>query len=259
MKNINRIRGHTQKRKPTVNVKNTIKEIHHNPLFPLISYLKENDILFVVIQDEFTKHIQAYEFYFRSVERFLKNMSISRRWENNCKYVLKYRGKYSKQQKVISEKHKKVKFYLELDFFNCIIYARILMDRTISLARYFIDEKIFPSFTSFNDHKKYFLKQKNIYGKHEDYAKYIREKTEWFDVPLKVIRDKFLVHAGPKHMQIFGWPDTFNLDLIVQPISQKQDSQNEIIIINIVNLAGEIKIFLTWFAQYGLKYLKKSS
>lgn len=241
---INQIRGHTQKRKPTVNIKNTIKEIRHNPLFPLISYLKGNDILFVTIQDEFTKHIQTYEFYFRSVERFLKNMSISRRWENNCKYVLKYGGKYSKQQKLISEKHKKVKFYLELDFFNCIIYARILMDRTISLARYFIDEKILPSFTSFNDHNKYFLKQKNIYGKHEDYAKYIREKTEWFDVPLKVIRDKFLVHAGPKHTQVFGWPDTFNLDLIVRPISQKQDSQNEIIIINIVNLAGEIKTFL---------------
>jgi hypothetical protein len=39
-----------------------------------------------------------------------------------------------------------------------------------------------PSHGSFSEHKKYFLKSDNIpYSPKEDYAKLVREGTDWFD------------------------------------------------------------------------------
>lgn len=153
------IKGHNIKNTRSINVKKELKNIRENPLIPLISYLSESEEKYIIyqIQDDLTKHIQIYSFYFLSIERFLKSMSVARRYNNSCYWKRKSREKYNEQEKRLAEKYKKIRPYLELDFFNSLIYARILLDRTISLSRYFIKEQKTPSFTSFNNHKKFLL------------------------------------------------------------------------------------------------------
>ena len=256
MKNKNWIKGHEWKGKAKINIKKQLHKIGIPPLGPLISYLRRDQSLTLMFQNEYTKHFQAYGFYYLSIERFLKSMSITRRWNNSCHWARRNAEKYTDQLKKIASQYNKVRPYLELDFFNCLIHARILLDRSISIRRYFINEKKLPSFTSYNHHKKFFTRMRKRYGKHEEYAKYVREKTAWFDVPLKLIRDKYLVHSGPKHLQIFGWPNTYELDLTILPIKNDEDSKREVIVISIIQLIEDIDVFLNWLCNYGLKSSK---
>ena len=69
------------------------------------------------------------------------------------------------------------------------------MDRIARVAQLVLGKYNIPS-SSFNEHKKFFLKPQNIpYHTNEDYAKLIREKTDWFDNFLKASRDKIMVHS----------------------------------------------------------------
>lgn len=85
--------------------------------------------------------------------------------------------------------------YLELDYESFFIYARILMDKLANVTRSFFRG---PSPQSFNKHKKYFFKEEYIpFDPDERYAKYIREKTDWFERTLKLPRDELIVHSLP--------------------------------------------------------------
>jgi hypothetical protein len=150
---------------------------------------------------------------------------------------------------------------LEFDFFNCLLHARILLDRTIALSRYFLKENNPPSFGSFSEQKKFFRRRKQPYGSHEEYADHIREKTDWFDMPLKIVRDKFLVHAGPKHMRVFGYPGRgreFGLTIVLpnSPNPDKPLERVKAIVVSIPELARDMESFLKWFCDYGLRMLK---
>ena len=64
------------------------------------------------------------------------------------------------------------------------------------MAQFMIGRDNIPSHVSFSDHKKYFLKAANIpYSPKEDYAKLVRESTDWFDNFLKASRDKIMIHS----------------------------------------------------------------
>jgi hypothetical protein len=133
----------------------------------------------------------------------------------------------------------------------------MLLDRTIALSRTFLKGANLPSFTSFNTQKKFFQRQKTPYGDFEEYAAYIREQTDWFDMSLKPVRDKFLVHQGPQHFRVFGYPSNgYELELmILVPNGNDPGKPLARVKVSIPQLARDIEQFLTWFCAYGLLVL----
>jgi hypothetical protein len=105
--------------------------------------------------------------------------------------------------------------FIEVDFVNCLIHARIVCDRCIGLARHFIRSHPSPSFNSFHDHKRFFTRLQHPYAPHEEYAQYFRNNTAWFDMPLKPVRDQFFVHQGPPHMRVLGYESDHDLQMLI--------------------------------------------
>lgn len=105
------------------------------------------------------------------------------------------------QLRVIADKYSEIAPYTELEIVNCLIHARILLDRLTALSSRFLTGGNRPSFKSFSDHKKFFLKLREPYGEHESHADYVRRGTSWFEMPLKEVRDNCAVHSAPKHMR----------------------------------------------------------
>lgn len=202
-----------------------------------------------------SKYEDAYYLYTKAMERALEQVSVLVRYRKGPHYVRKYGGSYGPRQKQLAEKWRKLHPFTGLDINTCILQTRILLDRTIGLSRAFLSGSRLPSFTSFNDHKKFFVRNPNALSRHKEYARYIVNKTDWFDTPLKVIRDKFIVHSGPKHVKALsiGWEsDDLSLDVfILEPKMSKS------VDINIWRLSYDIESFLKWFAKYGLLSMNK--
>lgn len=94
---------------------------------------------------------------------------------------------------------------LEVDYESFIIFANILFAKIALLVAsiLFEDKKRIIPAGSFHRHKKYFLDNSeefllegNIPGDiKKEYAKLIREKTEWYDLSLGLARDKLVAHG----------------------------------------------------------------
>jgi len=250
--------------KKRLNISLELKKFRKDPMKPFFKLLdKEQE--FTIFVDDIYRYREAYHFFYLSLTRFLTEMSITVRWNNGPCYVRKYGGKYSKSQRNLANKYNAISKYLAYDFFNCILHSRILMDKIIGLSRYFITNNHLPSFTSFNNHKNFFkkLKENNKeFGQFEDYAHYIREETDWFDIPLKIVRDKYLVHAGPKHMKFFGFPGIgheLSLLMILPAGNEEKKTLSKVncISVSIPQLANDIQKYLIWFSNYGINCLEK--
>jgi hypothetical protein len=250
--------GHTDIRE-RINVKKELKRLSYDPLEPLLREIETKD--FAILQDEFSRYRETYYFYYLSLDRFFHEMSIAARWSKGPYWVRRSGGKYTASERKLADEYNKISRFLEFDFFNCLLYARMLLDRTIALSRYFLKENNSPSFTSLNEHKKFFLRLKQPFGAHEEYAEYIRNQTTWFDMPLKFVRDKFLVHAGPKHMRIFGYPGgRYELGMMIMlPAGSDPNKPLErvkSINVSIPQLASDIEQFLTWFCNYAINAIE---
>jgi hypothetical protein len=212
-----------------------------------------------------SKYEEAYGLYTLAMERALEQISTTVRYRKGPDYVRKYGGKYGPRQRAIVAKYRKLHQFLELDITTCILHARILMDRCIALSRAFINGKQLPSFTSFNEHKKFFSKQENrsSLSEHSEYAHYIQGETDWFD-SIKFVRDKLIVHSGPKHWRFFGigWEGD---DLSVFFVLSDQNGRRELdaeprhIHLSVWRLSYEIEVFLTWFTRYAIRTLQAGS
>jgi len=85
--------------------------------------------------------------------------------------------------------------YLRIDYYDFLIYSRILMDKLAYLARLFHESKL-PS--SFHKQKDFLVRLENVpFKPDEEYADHVRKKTDWFDRSLKLPRDKLIVHGLP--------------------------------------------------------------
>jgi hypothetical protein len=68
------------------------------------------------------------------------------------------------------------------------------MDKLAHLANLFFKKQ----FRSFHKQKDFFLLPKNVpFKPDEEYASYVRERTNWFDRSLKLPRDELIVHGLP--------------------------------------------------------------
>lgn len=104
----------------------------------------------------------------------------------------------SNQELQLFKLRSSINTYLELDAESFFIFSKILMDRVISLTRYFFEgEAEQPSPTQFNDHRKFFL-EKEDWAKDPEYANYIRNETYWYKTLLMTPRDKFITHPQVK-------------------------------------------------------------
>jgi len=245
-----------------INIAAELKRLASDPLSPLLVKIrKEYKPGSFLFSDDISRYSDAYYFYYLSLERFLPPLGYAVRWEKGLRYIKGRGKKFTPSQKKLSEKYHATRRYLGYDFFNVLLHARILMDRIAGISRIFINNKNLPSFTSFSDHKKFFQKLPQPYGEHEEYARYIRENTTWFEMPLKEARDHFLVHQGPSHMLNFGYRDE-EWDIFVHIMIPKNRDNlaegSENIFISVPQLARDIEVFLHWFNTYGLKSLDKN-
>jgi len=236
-----------------INVNQELRRIRRDPLDSLLAKLDQEKVK--ILSDDFSRYREAYWFYYLSFSRYLPAMSAAARYSRGPYWVRRSGGRYTEAERKLAKKHREIAPYLEFDFVNVLIHSRILLDRTVALARCFLTGPKLPSFTSFNEHKQFFLKLKVAFGAHEEYAEYMRQNTQWFEVPLKVVRDKFVVHASPKHMRFLGYPaGEWELDLnIMIPDGENPEKPLEkmkVIRVNAVRLSLDIQRLLIWFASY---------
>jgi hypothetical protein len=239
------------------NIRNELRRIKHDPMGPFLIAL--GDDLDYFVSSDVTRYKDAYNYYYLAMRRYLQNMSVAARFRNGPHYTLKYGGKYTPYERKLASQYKELRPFLEFDMSNCLLHTRILLDRVAGLSRQFLTLPQTPSFTSFSDHKKFFERGKAPLGKHEEYARYIVEHTPWFEMPLKEVRDKFLVHAASKHMRFMGMPNDFEVELIIMLPNaappEKPFSKVKVITVNALRMSHDIEAFLTWFASYGTRIL----
>lgn len=240
-----------------INVRETLRGLSRDPLAGFLEAIGAETRV-IVVQSDASRYMETYQNYYLSLRRFLPAMSVAARWSRGPYYKVKYGGKYTPAERRLADAFNNVAPYLYLDFYNCLLWGRILLDRVTALARHFLTEPDRPSFTSFADHKKFFLKRQTPYGEHEAYAKYMREKTAWFEMPLKTVRDHYVVHSSPKHQRFFGYPGgNHELQLIlITPAGddpEKAFARVREITVGIPQMAAEIQTFLAWFARYGTR------
>jgi len=246
------------------NISKELARIRKDPLDHLLKALGYDGIQ--VVSNDLTRYVDAYWFYYLSMDRYVREMSIAARYSRGPHWVRKSGGKqrYTDSQRKLAKEYNGIAKFLEFDLANCLIHTRILLDRTIALSRQFLSLKRLPSFSSFNDHKKFFAKLSEPFGQDEGYAEYIRNNTDWFDMPIKTVRDKFVVHSAPKHMRFLGYPfGGFELDLnIILPDAgdgEKSFSKVKVIRVNVLRMSYDIEEFLKWFNEYGLRAIKDSA
>jgi hypothetical protein len=220
---------------------------------------------FAILSTEESRYREAYWFYYLAMRRYLENMSSTIRYRTA---VTDRRGRggripYTSSQRAAAIRYKASRPFLEFDMANCLMHARILLDRAIALSRSFLTESPLPSFTSFHDHKEFFTRRRLSISRHRDYANYMCDNTAWFDMPLKAVRDKFVVHASPQHFRFMGSPNSHQVDLVIMvPAGDNPAKPMEnvkAIVVNALRLSYEVETFLKWLADYGTAALKASS
>lgn len=237
-----------------LNVRKELKRIKQDPLEAFLDKAFPE----YRIGDARSIYEEAYYFYIRAMERAFEQVSTTVRYRKGPFYVRKYGGKYGPGQRKVANKWKKLRPFLELDINTCVLQTRILLDRTVALSRSFLVGGELPSFTSFSDHKKFFIKKPNAVPDNTEYADYMINDTDWFDISIKYLRDKFIVHAGPKHQKGFaiGWEGD-DLAMIISVADNR--SPTNLINFNAWRLSYDIEKYLTWFGAYGVKALDMKS
>ena len=236
------------------NVRRELARVKRDPMRPFFDHLGEGVNPFV--SSDISRYCDAYQMYFLAVRRFMTGMSVVTRYMNGAHYTRKYGGKYTPYEREIADKYREIAPYTEFDITNCLIHTRILLDRVSSLSRRFLRGGQLPSFTSFSDHKKFFQRLQAPYGAHEPYAQYLRDHTPWFEMPLKEVRDKFVVHSAPTHSRCVGLPNNWEVELIILRAEgkppEKPFAKTSPVIVNVLRMTHDIEIFLDWLCDYAI-------
>ena len=237
----------------TLNVKKEVRRFAKDPLEILLNNIQEMSSSFII--DDVGRYRQAFSWYQLSLKRCLEHISIRRRINSEIKYHPRNKN-YTQRQKQIVERYKIIGPYLELDYQNLIIHTCILLDRTIGLSRRFLKADKLPSFTSFNKHLTFFERNKGVLGKEfNEYEENIVKCSSWYRIPIKVLRDKYLMHSSERHMSFFGWGESiWDLEMLtVIPAKLGQEKifrKVKVISFSARRLARDLEQFLKWFSTY---------
>lgn len=80
-------------------------------------------------------------------------------------------------------------------------------------------------------------------------------ETDWFDMPVKAIRDKLLVHNPPKHFLFLGAPNDHDLKflfILTQERNHDLFGDAKWVSFSARRIAREIEEFLFWYNSYAL-------
>jgi hypothetical protein len=202
---------------------------------------------------------EAYDYFFLSLRRFLPAMSLGLRWRNTAYWSWRAHRRYTPAERLLTRQYAAVERFLHYDFWNCLLHSRILCDRAIALSRPLFRGGELPSFTSFFDHKKFWLKDNPLGTAFPEYQAYFRNETSWFDIPLRYVRDKYLVHALTNHGRHFGYADpSGDLQLLLTIPTGFADGHmagNRHVTVSIRRLARDIRGFLAWLDHFGRTHL----
>jgi len=229
---------------------------------PLESYLTfVNDQAALLFRGDIGRYIQAFDWYSLCLKRTLNLCSVARLYDRELKSH-PVNKKYSPRQKRIAAKVKAVMPYIEVDYQNLIVYACILLDRVIAISRRFLQGGNLPSFTSFSKHKNFLSTNPGPLVKHHaEYVQLVTQDTDWFEIPLKVLRDKFLMHAAERHVAWFGWDNGNEWDLIMTTMIGEHPRQSnplgrgKWITFSPRRLARDMDFFLNAFSTYAQMHI----
>lgn len=243
------------------NVKNEFRRFSADPLRDYLITVGDKDAAF--FHGDIGRYTQAFSWYALCLGRTLDHCSVARR----CDRELRWHPvtlRYSVRQAQIARKRKAIGPYHELDYQNLIIHTCILLDRAIALSRRFLRGRNLPSFTSFTQHKAFLKKHSSaLEVRFRDYADRVASTTDWFEIPLKVLRDKYLMHSAERHMAFFGWSTEKQWDLEMTTIISASCDQKhllervKLICFSPRRLARDVDAFISWFSEYGQATLRK--
>ena len=240
------------------NVREELQRLRRDPLEKLLAVIEPTPNNF--LNSKTSRYRKAYYFYYLSMDRYLHGMSVAARYSvGDLKHIHKYRP----SQRRLAKRYRAVSPFLEYDLANCLLHSRVLLDHIAGLSRFFLHGKHLPSFASFSKHKKFFLRLGKPFGQDEAYASYIRDETPWFDMPIKEVRDKFVVHSSPKHMSFLGYPSGSDYELLLNimlPDSENLDKpfgKLKMIMVSPLRLSHDLQTFLDWFCSYGLAAISR--
>lgn len=245
-----------------LNLKREVHRFSRDPMTPCLA--KINDRGAQLFRGDIGRYAQAFGWYSLSLKRTLNLCSVARLHDRELRSHPVTR-KYSPRQKGIAAKAKSTMPYMELDYQNLVIHACILLDRTIAVSRRFLQGGTLPSFTSFSKHKDFLTTNAGALVKHHgEYARLIVNNTAWFEVPLKLLRDKFLMHAAERHVAWFGWCYGNEWDLTMTTMIGEHARQSsplgrgKWITFSPRRLARDVESFLTAFSTYAQKHIDEA-
>lgn len=239
-----------------MNVRDLTRDLQRDPLDDLIARLQER-------HDPTNRYLiayqVAYQHYSLAAQRMVQENSVARRFMNGAYYVRKYGDRYTSAQRFVANQYRHIGRFLGHDFFTTIIFARILLDRTISLARYFVPSKARPSFISFNEHRKFYI-NKDIPGiTNTSYAEFIKNETSWLNDSLKRFRDRAIVHNERAPYAILGQPhgrmDFAFMYLLPEDMAEPDKLVGNWKVIQLLELLEHITEFLTTYNRRALSSL----
>jgi len=252
--------GHVVGHRPvtkSLNLRNEMRRFRTDPLARYVESIADKQAM--RFRGDTGRYSQGFAWYSLCLGRTLEHCSVVRRWNSELRWH-PAAVKYSPRRQAISAKQREIGPYQDLDYQNLIIHACILLDRTIALSRRFLSGTNLPSFTSFAKHKDFLKKNRSAFRRtHSEYVDHIATRTDWFEVPLKVLRDKYLMHSAERHFSFFGWSGPGNWDLeMITTIAQRADqespiSQGKCIIFTPRRLARDMESLLSWFSDYAIR------
>jgi hypothetical protein len=241
-----------------LNVKRETAMFRTDPIAPLLLLIRRPEHHELLI-DEVSRWQQAWRYYQQSFARLVPAIAITLRWSNGPYWAEREGRRLTEYERRIARRYRELGPFLDLDFSNFLLHARILCDRAAGLARYILHGHPLPSFTSFNDHREFFEKGRGTSGNLPSYSSQLLAVTGWFEMPLKHVRDKFLVHAGPRHLPTFGHSTPHDLELVLfVPAGTGREmplAQIRLVSVSARRLARQIDAFLSWFGEFGCNEL----
>jgi hypothetical protein len=114
------------------NIRAEIKRLRRDPLGELVERLGGHKP--TVLSNPAGLYQEAYAFYFLSLYRYLREMSVAARYSRGPYWVRRSRGKYTAIQRKLADEFNVIAPFLELDLINCLLHSRILLDRVVGLS-----------------------------------------------------------------------------------------------------------------------------
>lgn len=205
--------------------------------------------------------MQAFDFYVHSAERCLHNISTGTRYHRQVKPFLGGGRRLSARQLKLSREFADRRRFFRVDIFNLLLHSRILLDKTIVFSRRILVGPHLPSFTSFAEHRKFFRRNPDAFApQHRSYVQHLTDHTSWFDMPLKVVRDKFGVHSGPPHFQLVVYPSEYDMGVFFviapkKPLADYPEASS--VRITARRMMHNVRHFLSWYNGYLAEALRE--